>query len=49
MSEIKQNINIKQGSDKNFGYVFSFIFFLIGFFPLFFLLIPLHRMELRHY
>lgn len=36
MSEIKQNINIKQGSNKNFGYVFSFIFFLIGFFPLFF-------------
>ncbi|MDA9040413.1 SxtJ family membrane protein [Gammaproteobacteria bacterium] len=36
MSEIKQNINIKQGSDKNFGYVFSFIFFFIGFFPLFF-------------
>ena len=36
VSEIKQNINIKQGSDKSFGFVFSFIFFLISFYPLFF-------------
>ena len=34
MSEIKQNIKIKQGSDRSFGYVFSFIFLLISLYPL---------------
>ena len=34
MSDIRQNIDIKIGSEKSFGYFFSLIFIIIAFFPL---------------
>ena len=36
MNELNQNIEIKIGSNKNFGYFFSVIFLAIAIFPLFF-------------
>jgi len=34
MSEQEQHISVKIGSEKNFGIVFSIVFFLIGIYPL---------------
>ena len=35
MNELESKVEIKLGSNRNFGVVFSLVFFLIGFWPLF--------------
>ena len=35
MNELESKVEIKLGSNRNFVVVFSFVFFLIGFWPLF--------------
>ena len=35
MNELESKVEIKLGSNRNFGIVFSFVFLLIGFWPIF--------------